>query len=167
MGDARDLLQQYGVSRTVLPYVLALFAVENAHGDAVWNYDWGNVTTDDPTDPWFLLPDNPRMFLAASNHPEGAANLLMRLQSPTHRRLLEAAQRDDVRAFVRGLVEPHPDTGLAYCPDCEFGPTLATYQQLVRELRSKGSGKALSLELLLALGVPLVGVGVAVWRWSR
>ena len=151
-----------------VPILTALVAFENARGASVYNYNWGNITTDNPSDPHFVFPGNPRMFLQFPDHATGAMALVQRLaRSPTHRRMLDAANKGDVPAFVRGMTTPSPETGMMYCDTCETATTLRAYRSLVDELRGRRAaprGGGLGLEIAMAFLVPIATVAVAAWR---
>lgn len=149
------------------PYLLAMLALENGRGRSIYNHNWGFVTT--ARGPYFYIGDNPRKFRAFDSHKEGAAHWVATLDSDTHRRIVEAAKRDDFGAFFRGITTPHPETGMMYCDTCS--DTRPVYESLVREFQGKakpsrktkrkGGGGAIALAALAAGGALLIWKGLS------
>jgi hypothetical protein len=160
MQEVEDLLRERGVSRVALPILAALVAVENAHGQSVYNNNFGNITVRDATQPHFVFPNNDRLFASYPTAAAGMDALLKRLGSKTHQRMMDAANNGDVEGFVRGMTTPHPETGMMYCPDCPPSKTLATYRSVVKSFGGVSSGGGLGLVLTLFTG-PLLYLG---WR---
>ena len=158
MAEVRGYLSEY-VQQPVLGYLMAMVAFENRNGAAIWDHNWGNITTNDPSEA-FQFSGNSRHFLSLPDHAEGARRFVLRLGSRTHKRILEAAARNDFTGFIAGLREPHPVTKMAYVPDLTDAHAV-TYRALVKTyvprsaLRSSpkvGGGVGLAVALLFGAG---------------
>lgn len=148
MDQVRGYLSQY-VQQPALGYLMALLHLENAGGSKIYNHNWGNITTRNP-DEAFQFPTHPdHLFLQNPNHSEGARRFFQLLNSPTHRRMLEAARGNDFEAFWDGYQTPHPVTKMMYCNTCSFPAAKRSMRQLVDQYvpatveaakKSKGGG---------------------------
>lgn len=173
----------YGVKpERALPYLMAMIAIENARGRSINNFNWGNITTSDPDDDYWLAPGNDRLFSAFTSHDDGVRAYLRRLGSPTHSRILRAAMLDDFRSFFDAITLPHPKTKMAYCPDCRTQAAADSYYSLVNEFKGalgqltnttratvqekkknrRSGGGAVAL---LALGA--AGLGLGLWHIKK
>lgn len=145
-------------------WLSALFAAENAKGRAVLNYNWGNVAANPAkSDHWipdwadYSIPSEalskasrftrermergepvPRAFRANSSHEEGARIFLRLFQAPTHERIIEAARKDDLDAFWKGISTPHPQTKMRYCIECHTQKHKAAYKSHHDEIVRSG-----------------------------
>ena len=117
------------------PYLLAMLALENAHGLGLFNHNWGNVITWNANQPYWMdhKNGNPRHFRALNSHDEGARYFVQQLGTETNRRIIDAALRGDFGAFFRAITKRHPKTKRAYCADCDRPAVANTYRDLVRE----------------------------------
>jgi hypothetical protein len=139
MREVKALLADY-VGQPALAYLMAMVDLENRHGEAIYEYNWGNITTKDASDGFrFDDPRVPNLFQRNDSHEEGASQFVKRLHSPTHKRILKAAERNDFDAFFDALTLPHPETKMAYCPDCRTAAAKNTYRQLVAKYLPKGA----------------------------
>jgi hypothetical protein len=140
MPEVKALLSDY-VSQPALAYLMAMVDLENRHGEAIFEYNWGNITTNDESDGFrFDDPNVTNLFQRNDSHEEGAAQFFKRLNSPTHKRILRAAERNDFEAFFDGITVPHPTTGMVYCygGNCRSAAAKNTYRQLVTKYLPKG-----------------------------
>lgn len=141
--------------RETAELLLALVDIENAHGSAIIQFNWGNISTfaKDSVDywrpPWFdldkvnALPDGaskthllavhqqmvdnkaPSAFLALPSHLDGARVFLSNVKPSMY----DAASTGDPMAFASAYFSS------GYCPDqaCkDSGPTFASLQKTIR-----------------------------------
>lgn len=138
-----------------LAWLLALARHENANGEAIIQHNWGNriaLASDDYWVPAWAdesIPDNqlterlsalrsdyragnavPGKFAAWKSHRIGAEKFLELFRTVTNARILTAARDNDADAFHRAVSLPHPETAMAYCPDCTSGAVRAQYAKL-------------------------------------
>lgn len=119
-----------------MPYLLALFALENAHGKSVFNNNIGNITINSGV--YWLAPGDPnRKFGHYDTLDTGVKAWLKRLTSKTHRRMLDAAQVDDFDAFLAGYRTPSPITGMVYCDTCSGEAVENSMRQLVEKFKAE------------------------------
>jgi hypothetical protein len=141
MSDAVVLLSQAFLEKGIVlgkaaPYLIALLALENRNGEAIYNYNWGNVIRFRGSDDYFKLGANPREFRSLKSHREGANYYVSTLLSPTNKRIVRAALNDDFEGFFRGIHDINPDTKKAYnllTDDAERSALAKTYATLIRE----------------------------------
>jgi rhodanese-related sulfurtransferase len=141
MAEVKALLADY-VGQPALAYLMAMVDLENRHGEAIYEYNWGNITTTDESDGFrFDDPNVTNLFQRNDSHEEGAAEFFKRLNSPTHRRILQAAERNDFEAFFDGITLPHPKTKMVYCygGQCRSAAAKNTYRQLVTKYLPQGT----------------------------
>jgi hypothetical protein len=181
--------------------LMTIAAIETTHGRDIINHNWGNVSTT-PGDqrgwwepPWMSdaaivgAPDEaarsrlmrlrklanegkvPKAFRAYATHEDGAADFVKTINSESHRRILTAARSGPV-AVWRAVSKPHPDTGRAYCPDCDNDASKKTYQQVWASLAPSFLGKsgsggsvALWIEIGAAILLPAITLGLAFRKW--
>lgn len=150
-------------------WLLTLLSNENRGGAAIQNHNWGNLAAFDTWkgDRWKGPTTEPEYFRAYPTHEAGARAWWELLNTKTHRRIIDAANANDSRAFFNAVTTPHPETGRQYCYGC--GPELfasyrRTHDQILQSgilrslpIRSGGStGGGGFLALLLILAVPAV-----------
>lgn len=116
-----------------------MLAMENRHGEAIFNHNWGNIITWSDLQDYFKFDDNTRHFRSLPSHLDGAANFIATLLSPTNKRIVEAAGRGDFEGFFRGIHDRHPNTHQAYnlLEGSERAAVKNTYRSLVREFQDK------------------------------
>lgn len=161
MEEVERQLSKY-VSQPALGYLVAMVALENSHGRAIYENNWGNVSTNDHSQAAsFQYPNIDYIWFKKNATPEkGAEAFWKRLHSPTHKRILDAARRDDFDGFYNGIVVPHPVTKMVYCHDCP-PETRNTYRQLVDKfVQHVGSSKG----ILVFLGLAAAGAGFYFWQ---
>lgn len=103
------------------PYLLAMLALENAHGKAIGNFNWGNVIRWNGEQDYFYKGTNPREFRSLASHAEGAENFVNTLFSPTNVRIVEAALADNFEGFFKGIHSLNSDTRKAYNHLTDYG----------------------------------------------
>lgn len=140
MSEVRGHLAQY-VQQPALGYLMALIHLENAGGASIYNHNWGNITTNNPAAGFQFPSDQERIFLLNPSHEAGAQSFFRRLNSPTHKRMLEAAQENDFDGFWRGYQTPHPITKMMYCDTCSTTAAKNSMRQLVSQYVPKALGK--------------------------
>lgn len=172
MGDVRALMRSAfraefsrELPRKAEPYLLAMIALENGHGQSVYNNNFGNITVSSSSSPYYLVPGNPRLFGAFDAAPDGMRAFVKFFKSPTHARILAAAERGDFDAFFDGIVKPHPSTKMSYCPDCDRPDVRQTYQVLVRQYGGSG-GRLSGSGFPWVLALP-IGAAAYVWNVRR
>lgn len=180
------------VTQSTVTYALATFALENAKGESLYNYNWGNVSTSDdkpgvnywrPT--WFKIDEDsnerirnlhqrmlegktPSAFLALENHDEGAYRYIGELYA-RRPSVLAAAEQGDLYGYARAV----HDT--AYCPDkeCEPDRVIDSYRSLVAEIqplvselpgRTPPAAKKEPHLRNILFGFPLLGIGWAILK---
>ena len=144
MGAMLPILRAAFVKKTGLElgnaeaYLLAMLALENAHGKAIWNYNWGNVIRWNDDQDYFFIGQNPREFRSLASHEQGAENFINTLFSSTNKRIVEAALDDDFEGFFEGIHTLHPETKKAYNYLTDFDildSALAAYSKLVDKFK--------------------------------
>lgn len=97
-----------------MPYLLAMIALENRSGEAIYNHNWGNVIVTSEHDNYFKHPSIPLNFKSLDSHYNGAAHFIKTLLSKTNSRIIEAARNDDFDGFFQSIHDRHPTTHKAY-----------------------------------------------------
>ena len=158
-------IAEYGraLSRPEAEWLLALLRHENANGESIIAYNWGNRVATQGEDFWVpswadesitkeeLSPRTralresyiegnavPGKFAAYASHAEGARKFVRLFRSQTHKRILDAAAADNARAFWRGIGEKHPITKKRYCEECLTEATFRTYSALHDQNKQAG-----------------------------
>lgn len=120
INDAIEILKRsfdkyvQGDFYSALPYLLAIFSIENARGNSVWNYNWGNVITYSPEQQYYKHDGNNRHFRSLQGHQEGSDYFIKTLLTPTNIRIMSAALADDFDGFFSGIHDINPETKKAY-----------------------------------------------------
>lgn len=152
--------RKFGVApdRETAELLLALVDIENAHGGAIIQFNWGNISTNasDSVDywrpPWFdldavnALPEGqakqhllfehtemvghraPSAFLALADHGAGARVFLSNVKPSMY----DAAETGDPMAFA------HAYWSSGYCPDEACKNSGPTFQKLQAAIRAAG-----------------------------
>lgn len=119
-----------------MPYLLALAAIENAHGNSVFNNNIGNITVNSG-EYWQAKGDLKRKFGSYATLEQGVRAWLKLLTSKTHSRMLEAAENDDFQGFLDGYRTPHPITKMVYCDTCSGEAVANSLRQLVDKFKKE------------------------------
>lgn len=159
MGQLGAAVLDYSASQGLdakpyLPFVLALLALEHRHGEAVWNYNVGNITTKSDDVDWVSLPGIESLrFRAFGSLQEGIAafgELLAKKES-----IVRAMIEQDDDAFVSAyekswLGSSLPDRASMYSLIAKFrGQSIVKASPARKD--DKGDGKLL-LFLLWLMG---------------
>lgn len=163
MEEVKRRLSKY-VSQPALGYLVSMIAFENDHGRAIYEHNWGNISTNNHSEEnSFQFPGNPIHFKRLHSPEAGVDAFWRRLHSKTHKRILDAARRDDFDGFYRGIVVPHPKTKMVYCHDC--GPAVRnTYRQLTGKFVEHIGGSSGSSGVLVLFGLAALGAGFYFWK---
>lgn len=147
MGDVAPILRHAFLSKTGVPlgpaepYLLAMMAMETDHGQSIYNNNWGNITlwqprkfdsAHGPAQDYFKFDGNERDFVSFPSSEAGASHFVDTLLRPQHRRIVEAAFRNNFDDFFAGIATPHSrNDGRMYCDTCYSQAAKDHYRQLV------------------------------------
>ncbi len=145
-------------SGVAAPYLLAIMALENRRGKAIWNYNWGNsITGSDTAADYWMVKDNPRHFRANTNHIEGAARWVKVLLNRHNKRILDAAYADDFSKFFSSIHTKSKYGGAYDTGSVNRGPA---YRSLVKEFKREGYGTTKQITPKSSISISSGGAGV-------
>lgn len=117
-------------SRNLAEMLLATILFETANGQAIYNYNVGNVTTNRAEADYWMTSGNANHFAVYQDIESGIAGYLFEiLRRPT---LVAAAKAGDPYAYA----VQYRDT--KYCPDCDPSRTSKTFAALRDKVRGLG-----------------------------